>query len=292
MVRVPPSRACYNSGIMLPLPPQHRTLSLSLAGLHASAVEGPWSLGVRSAIGWAGGVGFRAVQLDAAAPEIRPRDLDRSGRRDLAAAIRRASLGFTGLDLWIPKAHFEPGEHADRAHAALLAGVTLAADLRSLAASEHRAATIVAVTLPEDYEGRDEVRAHADGLAVAIEDHAAATLSHAETGTDTASAEHDNTSAHDAIRPGVDTGRVILRGDPPGKTFARLSKSLASLRLNDADDTGRREMGRGTLGIDTLLALHTTLTPDLPIVTDLRGLDNPGRAATAAHERLGGGADL
>lgn len=83
------------------------------------------------------------------------------------------------------------------------------------------------------------------------------------------------------IRPGVDTGRVILRGDPPGKTFAKFSKSLATLRLNDADDTGRREIGRGVLGVETLIALHATLTAGLPIVTDLRGLDQPDRAAAA-----------
>src|SRR5690606_31780409 len=38
----------------------------------------------RALIDWARASGFAAVQLNAAAPGIRPRDLDRSGRRDLA----------------------------------------------------------------------------------------------------------------------------------------------------------------------------------------------------------------
>ena len=265
-------------------------VSLSIAGLHSAAVEGPWSRGVRSAIGWAVGVGFRSVQLDAAAPEIRARVLDRSGRRDLAAAVRRASLGFTGLDLWIPAEHFEPGEHADRAHAALLGAIDLAADLRGLISAGDAAPAVVSVTLPAAYAGADEVRALADGRGVLVEDFGAlAREAFERASADGEQAADQPTVVTGAILPGVDTGRVILRGDPPGKTFARFSKSLATLRLNDADDTGRREIGRGSLGVETLIALHATLTAGLPIVTDLRGLDQPNRSAAAALAGIGSG---
>lgn len=140
-------------------------ISLSIAGLHASPLDGPWSRGVRSAIGWVAGVGFRSVHLDAAAPEIRARDLDRSGRRDLAAAVRRASLGFTGLDLWIPAEHFEPGEHADRAHAALLGAIDLAADLRGLVPTGDVSRAVVSVTLPTAYAGATKCARSRTGAA-------------------------------------------------------------------------------------------------------------------------------
>lgn len=250
------------------------TLSLSIAGLHAHGAAGPWNAGVRAAIGWVGEVGFRSVHLDAASPEIRPRGLDRSARRDLAATIRRAGIGLTGLDLWIPAAHYDAPESADRAHAAVTDAVGLAADLAVLCG---RTGAVVSVTLPPDYAGLETIGAHAESVGVFVED-----FSISASGTPDEMATHPQ-----AVRPGFDTARAILRGDGPGKAFAKWSKKLASLRLNDADDTGRRMIGSGTLDAHMLGALHTTLTPSLPMITDLRGLENPERAARAAIAELG-----
>ncbi len=266
--------------------------SLSLAGLHASSADGAWASGVRGAIAWAAALGYRRIHLDAAAPQIRPRSLDRSGRRDLAATIRRESLGFTGLDLWIPAEHFGAGEHADRAHAALLGAVELAADLASLAGIGG-GPPVVSVTLPDAYAGRPEVLALCDGLGVLVEDFGAAARAErapddgGDAGAANASHASSLAAAGDSVRPGIDTGRLILHDRPPGKTFAKFSKRAATLRLNDADDTGRRPMGGGTLDLGTIMALHATLTPSLPIVTDLRGLDDPDRGAHAALDRIG-----
>lgn len=215
-------------------------------------------------------------------------------------------MGFTGLDLWIPAEHFRPGEHADRAHAALLGALDLAADLGNLARSggsegrsTHR--PVVSVNLPDGYAGAEEIAARADLLAVLIEDFGGTAerrvgRSHAESetaGSDTSGSDMsrsetagrvrtDPGSLAAGIRPGVDTARLILRGRPPGKSFASMSNDIATLRLNDADDTGRRVMGTGRLEIGTLIALHATLTPGVPIVTDLRGLENPDRGARSA----------
>ena len=90
----------------------NRPLSLSLAGL--TPREGV-AMEPRAAIEWAAGLGYRAVQLDGAAAGVRARDLDRSGRRDLAALLRRLQLGFSGLDLWIPPAALcRCGQHRPR----------------------------------------------------------------------------------------------------------------------------------------------------------------------------------
>ncbi len=244
------------------------TPSLSIAGLHTHGAEGPWRAGPRAAIEWAAGVGFRSLHLDATAPGVRARELDRSGRRDLASTLRRHGLGFTGLDLWIPAEHFAEPAHADRALSALLGAVDLAAELAGLLGS---AAPVVSVTLPEGFSVIDAVAAGADTSGAIIEDFGPG---------------GEDDSRPPMVRPGVDTGRLLMRGDPPGKTFARLADRLGSLRLNDADDTGRRPMGSGRLDPSMLLALHATLTADLPVVTDLRGLENPQRAASAVVETL------
>lgn len=267
-------------------------ISLSVAGLHASALDGPWARGVRAAIGWCASVGYRGIQLDASASEIRPRAIDRSARRDLAASVRRAGLGFTGLDLWIPPEHFSAGEHADRAHAALLGAIGLAADLRGLVPSGSASApAVVSAAFPDDYAGRGEVLAQADAVGVLVEDFGVgATAPPSESAANDGGV--DEGRAHGSIRPGIDTARLIMRSQPPGKTFAKLSKSAATLRVNDADDTGRREMGKGQLDVSTLLALHATLTPGLPIVTDLRGIEHPDRGARAAIDVIRSGMDL
>lgn len=244
------------------------TPSLSIAGLHTHGAEGPWRAGPRAAIEWAAGVGCRSLHLDATAPGVRARELDRSGRRDLASTLRRHGLGFTGLDLWIPAEHFAEPAHADRALSALLGAVDLAAELAGLLGS---AAPVVSVTLPEGFRGIDAVAAGADASGSIIEDFGPG---------------GEGEDRPPMVRPGVDTGRLLMRGDPPGKTFARLADRLGSLRLNDADDTGRRPMGSGRLDPSMLLALHATLTADLPVVTDLRGLENPQRAASAVVEML------
>ncbi len=73
--------------------------------------------------------GFRGVQLSASQPGLRPRELDRSGRRDLAGCLRRLELSPAGLDLWIPRASLFDPARVDRAVADLLDAVGLAGDL-------------------------------------------------------------------------------------------------------------------------------------------------------------------
>lgn len=246
--------------------------SLSIAGLHEHESPGPWSAGPRDAIDWVAEIGFRAVHLDAAAPGLRARELGRSARRDLAASIRRNALGFTGLDLWIPPRHFEDPATAERAADALLGAVGLASALASLLGL---GGVVVSVTLPPGLsEGtRSDFAEHADRAGVLIEDF-------------TPTGEQAD-EAPGVIRPGLDTARLVMRGERPEDTLPRLAGSIPTFRLNDADDTGRRPLGRGIVDLATVRALHATLTPELPIVTDLRGLPDPTVAAVAALTIVG-----
>jgi hypothetical protein len=48
-------------------------------------------------------MGFRSVQLSAAQPGLRPRELDRSGRRDLLARLSRLQMPAAGLESGWPR---------------------------------------------------------------------------------------------------------------------------------------------------------------------------------------------
>ncbi len=70
-----------------------------------------------------------AVQLSAGQIGTRPRDLDRSGRRDLLVAARRLELDIAGIDAWFsPEALTDP-ERVDPAMTAIMESIELAAEL-------------------------------------------------------------------------------------------------------------------------------------------------------------------
>jgi sugar phosphate isomerase/epimerase len=77
----------------------------------------------------AAGAGFAGVQLNAALPGLRPRELDRSARRDLGVELRRRGLSCSGVDLFIPPEHLADPSKTDRAAASLSAAIELAAEL-------------------------------------------------------------------------------------------------------------------------------------------------------------------
>lgn len=84
---------------------------------------------VREALAWISRIGYRGVQLSAADPETRPRDLPPSARRDLLASLARVELACSGIDLFIPAEHFQDGAFATRAFEAARDAIGLAADL-------------------------------------------------------------------------------------------------------------------------------------------------------------------
>lgn len=84
---------------------------------------------VESALAWLASSGFEAVQLSAAQPGMRPRELDSGARRALEARLRQLELAVSGVDLWIPPAHFERAEEADRAVGAFFDAIGFCEDL-------------------------------------------------------------------------------------------------------------------------------------------------------------------
>lgn len=239
--------------------------SLSLAGL--PVFEGaPWSPGPKDAIAWAATLRAQAVQLDATAPSMRPRELDRSARRDVAAVLRRHALEFSGLDLWIPPVHFTDPSQMDRAAGAVLAAAELAADLATLTSCPD--AAIVSFTL--DPKAPDDLalslRTAADRFGTTLADHVWPMRKSA--------------SPNSNLAFGLDPATLLLAGADPVLEVTRLADAPASARLSDANSSGRtdsREGGR----LDTwpYFAALATRGYARPVIIDLRGLRDPNRTA-------------
>jgi len=255
-------------------------LSLSLAGLSAQP-GGAWSSGPREAIRWAVRVGFAWVQPDAGGRGLRPRDLDRSARRDVAALLRRCGLSLSGLDLWIPPEHFNDPATCDRALAASLAAIDLLADLARLAepgpgsGGQSAGGPVLSLTLPENPSPAVEaaLRERGGEAGVRIADHAWPIQR-----------VHDD---DDSITHGVDPARILLGGSDPAALVARLGPSLGSVRLSDADSVARVTPLSASGRLDGLgfVAALSGAAYRRPVVLDLRGVaTDPGLAAPAAHE--------
>lgn len=248
-------------------------LSLSLAGLESRA-EAPWAGGPRAAIEWAAGLGCRAVQIDAAAAGVRPRELDRSARRDLAALLRRLQLVPSGLDLWIPPEHFSDPARADRAASAVTGAIDLAADLSRLidGAPPPVVSVVLPAAPPEDLVSAIASQAQSRGARIA--DHAV------RNGIAMAPVDPDA-----PIGVGIDPGALILAGQDPGAAAAKAGAALASARLSDATLVGRAAPGSGRLDEAAYLASLSIAGYARPLVLDLRGVANQDAAARAVTAR-------
>jgi sugar phosphate isomerase/epimerase len=259
-------------------------LSLSLTGLSRHGGE-PWSGGPRAAIAWAASAGFRAVQLDAAMPGVRGRDLDRSARRDLASLLRRGELALSGLDLLIPPRHFLDESRVDRALAAVLGAIDLAADLGALGVGGSgggEGKPVVCIELPGGAGPvRSAITERADARGVRVADCGAGP---AEPGSGEAGpGERGPGELGGPIGLGLDPASVLLRGDDPGAVAARAGAGLVQARLSDASSSGRVLPGEGSLdGVSYLVGLGAARY-DGSVVLDLRGLASQDLAAGEAR---------
>ncbi len=256
--------------LRMPLNSDPSPLALALLGLDPSRREP-----TRALIDEATALGFSAIQLDATAQDLRPRDLDRSSRRDIAALLRRSGAHATGLDLWIPSAHFASPEHQDRALGATRAALELAADLCKLGAM---ARAVVSIELPTDCpEGiLAELRAATDRLGGSIADHAVREQSN----------EATKDTTLEGLDIGVDPAAILAAGQDPVSVGASAGTRLASARLSDLASSGRVapliEGGR----LDALaykVALETAGYHAPPIL-DLRGVKDPLASAPGVCE--------
>lgn len=271
-------------------------VSIALAGLDAQslgfAAQGRTPLPgsargeeVRWLLTWAKSLGYRGVQLNATTPGIRPRDLDRSGRRDLAASIRRADLQCSGLDLWIPQEHFADPANVDRAVSATLSAIKLAADLAALTSGSNVSSQpgnpgIVSVLLPQAVAGDvlSTIGNAAQTRGVWIADHCWPAREGGATG--------------EALRVGIDPAALLVAGQDPARAVSQLGARISSARLSDVARglAGVRVAPGSPQGTLDLLAYRVSLATSGYAgfsVVDLRGVAEQARAARLAVETPG-----
>lgn len=269
---------------MTPGFPPPPALGVSLAGLSFATAP--------ALLQWAADAGFAALRVDAAAPGMRPRDLDRSARRDLAANLRRRQLRLAGLDLWIPPEHFANPAHADRAADAVAQAIDLAADLARLEPDD----ATVCVSFPPRGDAADPAEAVLASLAQRA-DAAGVDLA------DFAIPSRGADAAH--LRVGLDPAALLQRGLDPAAEASRAGARLAAASLADTDGVARRVPGiaaalspaahslviarpgaasKGRLDLPTYLIALATASYARPIVLDLRGVADQRPAAEAFAE--------
>lgn len=268
------------SGALVQLP----VLSLALSGLPRSASNPAATLHEHLDI--AASLAYRAITLDAMLPGVRARELDRSARRDLASLLRRRELACAGIDLWIPPTHFTNPAEQDRALAALLGTIELAADLSRLAASavvstaRPAMSSVVSVTLPQSLapDVRSAIESKASTCGVRVADH---TFPIPELTASTG-------SPHDFIGVGIDPAAVLLASDAPAACIHRLHKQspnrLALARLSDASSVSRIPVGAPSARLDVLSYAMSLVTSEYRgyAAVDVRGLLDPFSGAQRA----------
>ncbi|MGP1347050.1 MAG: hypothetical protein ACTS3F_10345 [Phycisphaerales bacterium] len=258
-------------------------LGVSLSGLRGFE-EGD---GIRSALEWAGRTGFEFVGIDAADARTRPRLLDRSARRDLASAMRRAELSLGCVELWIPAEHVDDAARADRAVAALLGGVELAGELAALAGG--RACFVTAL---RSGGGRSDADGDEDGLSAGaraalelVEARAGALgVEVGEAGWPMLAGE-----AGSPVGVAVDPASIIAGGGDPvgGLSGAHGAGRLRAVRLNDLGRRGRVAVaGRGEggrLDAEAFVMTAAALNVTHPLMLDLSGIAEERQRDSAAE---------
>lgn len=210
-------------------------------------------------------LGFRRVQLSATQAGLRPRELDGSARRDLVVTLRRREIEVGGVDLWIPPSHFGEAARVDRAVAAVVEAIRLAADLGRCP---------VSLELPagEEAEGviaslRDTAMHH----GVALADHAVPAR------------------VREGVGLGIDPVAWLADGADPVEGVVTAEDRLVSARLCDLVRGGLR----GAVGEDggrlDLAAYRAALTMrgEAAVVVDARQWADPWHGVRRTAEAWG-----
>lgn len=206
-------------------------------------------------------LGLRAVALDVTVPELRPRNLSRSARRDLAALLRKAELELAGLDLWIPPEHFADPSSSQRAIEAAQQALELSSELVPLVGGRSRA--VVSVVLPADLSdvARQALGAFAQHCGAQLADHAIM---------------RDDAKPTEGIGVGIDPVFYLTDGQSPGKAITRAGDRLASARLCDTNAMGRCVVGGPGSKLDMSSYAGAMIVSGQAFVTvDARSLPDP-----------------
>lgn len=223
---------------------------------------------VRRQIEWAAAQAFSAVVIDATHPESRPRDLDRSARRDLASLLRRIELRCAGVELWIPEEHFRASEHLERAIQAVEGACSLAADLAPLTSGD----AIVHVQMPDNplADASDALVRASQRFGVRIADYAWPITR-----------QFDPAGL---IGVGLDPAAVLSAGADPVQAVIEHAQSLVSARLSDVSRSGPTVPGNGRLDVHAYVAALSATIPASPIILDLRGAPHALAGAESVAE--------
>ncbi len=270
------------------LPP----IAVAMAGIDhaaiASLATAPGGGRVKAVIAWLAATGARGARIDATMPGIRPRELDRSGRRDLAALLRRSELAFAGVDVFVPPEHLIKPDTVDRAVSSILGAIDLAADLAALAAGSvvtrppsggtpaNVSVSLHAKTPPDVVHALSD---HAAGRSVRVADHARPPSDAAFVADESA-----------AIGVGLDPASVLASGGDVVALAARLGRRTVSARLSDVPSslgavggTGRVIPGTGRLDVGAYLVTLATVGYSGHAILDLSGLRQPAQAITSVR---------
>jgi sugar phosphate isomerase/epimerase len=237
---------------------------------------------VRGAVDRLAQLGFESVQLDATLKGVRPRELDRSGRRDLHALVRRRGARAAGLDCFIPPEHYTSPEYGERALAATLEAIELAGDLGRLAVS----LTLPVAALPE---------AVATAIVDAADRHDLRLAVHAPQELDALIQWIDAVDLP-ALGAGLDPAAVLATGADPCQTAQQLGARLAVARLSDRHQGTGGEGFRCAPGQGRLDLAAYRVSVDLaeqrygPVVLELRGVNEPLAVAEQARQAWDGAA--
>ncbi|MFG0244690.1 MAG: hypothetical protein ACF8MF_01390 [Phycisphaerales bacterium JB052] len=240
-------------------------ISVSAYGFVTPGIAHP-----RAAIDTIATLGVRGITLDAARSGLRPRELGRSARRDLAALLRRHELEFTGLDLWVPPEHFTAPGTAQRAIDAVGQALEMAGELAPLVGG--RSQPVVSVLLPTDLS--TEARMTLGSMA---QQHGATLADHALIG--------DEQPPTPGIGVGIDPVFYLTDGSSPAKAITRAGTNLASARLSDTTAMGRCVLGASGSKLDlTAYAGAMIVSGQQWVILDVRDNPEPGVAVTKATD--------
>jgi sugar phosphate isomerase/epimerase len=195
-----------------------------------------------------------ALHLDATLPGIRPRELDRSARRDLLAIVKRHNVSLTGCDLFIPPTHFTSPQHQQRAADAVRQAIGLAAELRSLGAAA--AMVCIETAASPSTEPTLDAAALLIDLAAHARDHGVTLC--------------DCTSDSSPLARGLDLAAVLARNEDPAAAI--LTQKPVCLRLADWNGRARVPFGDGRADATAIAAATSVATPDALGILDFRGV--------------------
>ena len=201
------------------MPASHTDPRPALAATVSPLVSSHACADTRAALEWLGKAGYRGVQLSATDPETRPRELSQSARRDLAATIARHELACSGIDLFIPSAHFGDPAHVGRAIEATEAAVEFAALLGRVPVTVPLSATVAGDVRAAvgDIGGR-----HGVDLLIPV-----------------VSAE-ELASVVQPFAASIDCAAALAAGCEPASLVLKAQSGLGGVRLVDLTRTGLR----------------------------------------------------